>query len=319
MKVIFVGTSEFAVPIFKKLLDSRFDVILLVCQPDRAKGRKKLISPPPTKLVAIEKNIPIFQPEKLKNSDSIDFLRSLGPDVFITASYGQILSSEVLAIPKLACFNVHSSVLPLYRGASPIRWAIINGETETGVTIYKMDPGMDTGDVFAFSKLTLKDYETHDELHDRLAVLGADLAVKLLDALSSGAPLKLIPQDNTKATLAPILKKSDGLIDWNKSSKDIEQLIRGLFPWPGTFTYLNGKKIKINAATVLEEKLSYLVKEKAGSLYKLDKNRGIGVVCGEGCLELVKVQPENKKEQTSKDLLSGLHGSTDGLLFGDLH
>jgi len=314
MKVIFIGTSEFALPVLQKISAGNWEVDLAVCQPDRAKGRRGARVPPPVKVLAETLKIPVFQPEKIKSEASVEYLASFKPDVIITASYGQILSQKILDIPRFGCFNVHASFLPAYRGASPIRWAIINGEAKTGVTLFKMEAGMDTGEISLYDDLEIGENESYISLHDRLANAGAELAYTLLDDIALGGKIKLRPQHEEGVTYAPILKKEDGCINWGSSSAEIERRIRGLAPWPGTYTFMNGKNIKILAG-VSVSKPPHVKTETHGALYLLDKKRGIGVVCGEGCLELSTLKPENRKEQTSKQFLTGCHGKVDDMFF----
>jgi len=296
MRVIFVGTSEFALPTLKKLGNGDWELVSIVCQPDRLKGRGRVLVAPPTKKLALEMGVPVFQPEKIKSEESIAHLKSLKPDIMITASYGQILSAKVLDLPRLGCFNVHASLLPSYRGASPMNWAIINGDSKAGVTLFKMDPGMDTGEMALWAEIEIEERERLKNLHDKLALLGA------------------FSQDEKKVTLAPILKKEDGCINWNDSSVNIDRRIRGLYFWPGTYTFMDGKTIKIVEAIPVE-KPEYVFSDNPGELYLLSKARGVGVICEKGCLELEKVKPENRKEQTSKEFLSGLRGNLDGKVF----
>jgi len=314
MRIIFVGTSEFALPVLREISTGDWDIVLAVCQPDRAKGRRGTPIPPPVKEMAENIRIPVFQPEKIKSEDSLKYLASLKPDIMITASYGQILSQKILDIPRFGCFNVHASFLPAYRGASPIRWSIINGDKKTGVTLFKMEEGMDTGDISLSEELIIEENESHQSLHDRLANVGAKLAYRLLEDISHGREISLTPQEEERVTYAPILKKEDGCIDWSSSSDEIERRIRGLAPWPGTYTFINGKNIKILAGNPVN-KPPHVKTDILGTLYLLDKQRGIGVVCGKGCLELTTLKPENRKEQTSKQFLTGCRGNVEGMFF----
>lgn len=231
MRVVFMGTPEFAVASLDILLKERIDIVAVVTQPDRPVGRKRIITPPPVKKLAIEHNIPVYQPAKVRDEEFIKKLLSLEPDLIVVVAFGQILSRQVLDIPKIGCINVHASLLPKYRGAAPVQWAIINGEKVTGVTTMWMDEGLDTGDIFLQESIEIKDDWTALELFSELSILGGKLLIDTLKHIKSGNIIR-IAQDDTQATYAPMLKKEIGKIDWSKSANEICNLIRGTYPWP---------------------------------------------------------------------------------------
>ncbi|MCD6435435.1 MAG: methionyl-tRNA formyltransferase, partial [Clostridiales bacterium] len=246
MKIVFMGTPEFSVPSLEYLIENH-EVVGIFTQPDRKKGRGKKLSPPPIKEFAGDYNIPIFQPEKIKTRDSIQILKELNPEVIIVIAYGQILNSEILEIPTYGCINVHASLLPKLRGASPINTAIVRGYSETGVTTMKMDIGLDTGDMLVKKLVKIDKAMNAGELHDILMMLGVEVLKDTLDNLNTIEP---ISQDNSKSTYAPIIKKEMARINWEESSYDIYNLIRGYNPWPVAYTVLDGKRIKVFKALI---------------------------------------------------------------------
>ena len=242
-----MGTPEFAVPTLLALHRSGYRIPVVVTQPDRPKGRGRKTHPPPVKTEAIALGIEVEQPQAIRSGNIIAKLKELEPDLFVVVALGHILSRELLNIPKMGAINVHASLLPKYRGAAPIQWAIINGDKQTGVTTIQMDTGMDTGDILLSSRAGISDEDTSQSLHDRLSVMGADLLIKTIKGLIAGT-ITPMAQDHTIATRAPMLKKSDGRIDWNKPAAAIDAFIRGMSPWPGAFTFLGDKRIKIFSA-----------------------------------------------------------------------
>ncbi len=298
MRIIFMGTPEFAVPSLRALAESQDEVIALVCQPDKPVGRKRELSKPPTKQFAESKNIPVLQPAKIRNNEEfLDNLKELAPDLICVAAYGKILPAEVLELPKHGCINVHSSPLPKYRGAAPINWAIINGETKTGVTTMLMDEGMDTGDILLTEETEISLDDTSETLTKRLSEIGAELLIKTINQLKNKG-LNPIKQDNTKATLAPMLKKEHGQIDWTKSAEEIRNQIRGLLPWPVAFTHLDGKMLKIFDADISHESGA------PGQVIHCDKKL-LRIACGNGSLDLLEVQLEGNKKMEIKSFLAG--------------
>ena len=248
MKVLFMGTPDFAVPCLESIIKSENNnVIGVVTQPDKPKGRGHKLQPTPVKAKAVEYNIPVFQPETLKNRSFEDELKQLNPDIIVVVAYGQILPEYILNFPKFGCINVHASLLPKYRGAAPIQWSIINGDTTTGVTTMYMAKSLDTGDMIRKAEIQIGDEESAGELHDRLSLIGADLIVETIKKLSEGKAIR-VPQNDSLSCYAPMLNKETGHIDWNKNSSDIINLIRGTNPWPGAFTSYKSEIMKIYKA-----------------------------------------------------------------------
>lgn len=298
MRIIFMGTPEFAVPSLKALTESQDEVVAVVCQPDKPVGRKKELTKPPVKIFAESLNIPVLQPEKIRNNEEfLESLKKLEPDLICVAAYGKILPKSILDLPEQGCINVHSSLLPKYRGAAPINWAVINGEAITGVSTMLMDEGMDTGDILLTEEITIKPDDTSQTLTESLSELGSSLLIKTIEQLKTEG-LKPVKQDDGKATTAPILKKDYGLIDWSKTAEQIRNQIRGLLPWPVAYTHLNGKMLKIYEAEISGESGS------PGSVIRADKN-GLIVGCGDKCLNLIKVQLEGNKKMDTRSFVTG--------------
>ena len=299
MKVVYMGTPDFAVGALESIIKAGHEVVLVVTQPDKPKGRGKEMQMTPVKQCALAHDIPVFQPVKIKEKDAVDYLKTFEADIFVVAAFGQILSSEILHMPKYGCVNIHASLLPMYRGAAPIQAVIINKEKETGVTIMQMDEGLDTGDMLMKEVIPIEADETGESLHDKLSELGANMIVKALVAIEDGS-ITATPQGNGKTCYASMLKKEMGCIDWNKSADDIEHLVRGLYPWPGTYTFLNGKMMKL-CKVVLSE---VPVDGKPGEICLVAKDC-LAVNTGEGTLEIRELQPEGKKRMTVHDFLLG--------------
>jgi methionyl-tRNA formyltransferase len=297
MRIIFMGTPEFAVPSLKALIDSEEDVAALVSQPDRPRGRGRKLAPTPTKLVAQDYNIPVLQPDKIRDDIFLEEIGDLEPSLIVVAAYGKILPKTLLELPPHGCINVHASLLPCYRGAAPINWAVVRGEKVTGVTTMQMDEGMDTGDMLLKKETPIEEQDTGETLTRRLSVIGAELLIETIKLLKEGA---LVPekQDESKASYAPMLKKEDGLIDWKKSSLDIRNLIRGMLPWPGAFTRLGDKILKIYSAK------SALSEGRPGEVLSSEKGV-LEVACGEGSLVISELQIEGGKRLEAKSFLSG--------------
>ena len=286
-----MGTPDFAASALRALVTAGENVTAVVSQPDRPKGRGHKLVPTDVKAAAMECGIPVYQPEKIKNGELQAVLDEVKPDVIIVVAYGKILPSYVLDYPKYGCINAHASLLPKYRGAAPIQWAIINGEKKTGVTTMLMDEGLDTGDMLMTTETDIGAEETAEELFDRLAVIGGKLLVKTLTALREG---NLTPQkqDGEKSTYAPLIKRETGIIDWTKSAEEINCLVRGMNSWPLASTSYNGGALKIVTAEATEENSP----EKAGTILSLEKGRGLKVACGKGSLYIKTAQfPESKK------------------------
>lgn len=299
MKIVFMGTPDFAVGALEHLIRAGHEIVLCVTQPDKPKGRGKELAAPPVKECAVKHGIPVFQPVRIKTLESVEYLKNYTADVFVVAAFGQILSSEILNMPKYGCINIHASLLPMYRGAAPIQWAILRGEEKAGVTIMQMNEGLDTGDMLLKDELILSEDETADSLHDRLSELGAKLIVTALDKLEKGE-LIATPQPEGETFYARILKKEDGLIDWTKGANEIERTIRGLYSWPAAYTFLDGKKLILVKGKVVAEN----TKEHPGVVTEVTKNE-IVVQTGEGQLQILKIKPQGKKEMTVHDFLLG--------------
>ncbi len=308
MRIVFMGTPDFAVPCLRVLLEQKHDIAAVVTQPDRAKGRGNKLAPPPVKMLAEEVGIPVYQPEKIKTKEFTELLRGLKPDVMIVVAFGQILSQEILDIPPLGCINVHASLLPKYRGAAPINWCIINGEEVTGVTTMYMDKGLDTGDMIIKKESAIGKNETAGELHDRMMELGAAVLEETMVLLAEGK-VQRVPQDNAEATYAPIMTKALGRVDWSKDAGMIRNLIRGTYPWPGAFSTYNGKVFKILSA----ETCGLTVEnDKWGSIARVDRD-SILVNCGTGTLKITELQFENEKRMSVEAYLRG-HEITEGTM-----
>lgn len=297
-RAVFFGTPQFAVPCLDALVEIA-DVTAVVCQPDKPKGRGLDLAAPPVKERAMALGIPVHQPTKLRTGEFAQWLRDQKADVALVVAYGRILPKDVLEAPRLGCVNVHASLLPKYRGAAPITWAIVNGEPETGITLMVMDEGMDTGPMLEQFPMPIDPDETAGELSEKLAALGALATRKGLPKYVAGGYTP-IPQDHSKATLAPILKKEDGRIDFSKPARAVHDHVRGMTPWPGAFTTSRGKTLKVHATRVVDVQK----KEEPGTVVFADKTRVV-VACGERGVELLRVQLEGKKPIAATDWFLG--------------
>lgn len=299
MKVLFMGTPDIAATVLKSIINSNHEVTCVVTQEDKPKGRGKQLAMPPVKEVALEHGIEVFQPAKIKEESAISKLKEIDADIFVVAAYGKILSKEILEMPKYGCINVHASLLPKYRGAAPIQWSIIDGEKLTGVTIMQMDEGLDTGDMLFKSVVEIADNDTADTLYDKLSECGGSLIVEALDRIEEG-DIHPVKQDNTQATYAKILDKSLGKLSFSKSPEEIERLVRGLNSWPGTFTYINGKTLKIWEVALSDipsnGEPGTILSANAGRLFVNTKGNA---------LELITVQLEGKKRMDVKSFMLG--------------
>lgn len=296
MRVVFMGTPDFAVPSLQKLLDAGFEVCAVYTQPDKPKGRGHKLQAPPVKELALQHEIPVFQPTSLRKEEVQQELQSFQPDVIVVVAYGKILPKAVLDLPRLGCINVHGSLLPKYRGAAPIQWTVINGDGTGGVTTMFMGEGLDTGDMLLKAETPVGAEETAGQLFDRLKDLGADLLLETLEKLEQGT-LTPVPQNEEDATHAPMLSKELSVIDWSKPARELHDLIRGLNPWPSAYSYLDGKKLKIHASRVAEGS------GEAGKAFSKDGN--LLVYCGKDALELTEIQTENGKRMDGKSYLLG--------------
>lgn len=301
MRIVFMGTPDFAVPSLRALVESgRYDVVGVVCQPDRPKGRSGRLQPCPVKEYALLKGIPVFQFERIRRPEGVEAMRGLAPDAWVTAAFGQILSQELLDIPRIGTINVHASLLPAYRGSAPINWCLINGERETGITTMLTDKGMDTGDMLLRVKTPIDPQETAGELTERLSVMGAKLLLETLQAIEAGnCPREA--QDPEKASYYPLLKKETGRIDWTASAARVANLVRGVNPWPGAWTEMDGGVLKIWKAEASQEKASAV----PGEVILSDPKQGLVVATGEGSLELTEIQAPGSKRMNAKDYLRG--------------
>lgn len=300
MKIVFMGTPDFAAGSLRALIAAGHEITLVVTQPDKEKGRGKKILMSPVKECAIEHNIPVFQPVKIKTEESVEYLRRFDADIFIVAAFGQILSKEILTMPRLGCVNVHASLLPKYRGAAPIQWCIIDGEKESGVTLMQMDEGLDTGDMLASVVVPISDDETGDSLHDKLMESGAKLLVDTLPRIESGEVTR-IAQDDEKSCYAHMLKKELGHLDYTKDVTSLSRLIRGLNSWPSAYSFLDGKVLKIWEAACVYEKSAYA----PGTIFDISKD-SFCIACADGALRITSLQIEGKKRMQTGDFLRGM-------------
>ena len=302
-----MGTPEFAVPSLEKLINSGHEVCAVFTKPDKPVGRKKIITPPPVKTFALSHNLKVYQPERIKSAETEELIKSLNPDLIAVVAYGKIISKNTIETPKYGCINVHGSLLPKYRGAAPIQWSIINGDTVTGITTMFMDEGLDTGDILLQRKAFINENETSDELKSRLSVIGAELLIETIQKLEEGT-LERKPQDNAQATLSPPLDKINGQIYWGKSAREIHNLIRGANSWPIAYTTIMGKRFKI-----YKSRISNLRSNYPGKVVSVDP---FVIGCGGNTsLELLEVQIEGKKRMSAADFARGYRMS-DKIIFG---
>lgn len=305
MRIIFMGTPEFAVPVLESLINSRHEVVAAVTQPDRPKGRGKNMQFSPVKECALAHNIPVMQPVNVSVPEVIDELRAYEPELIVVVAFGQFVTKKIREMPKYGCINVHASLLPKYRGAGPIQWAVINGEKESGVTTMYMCREIDKGDMLLKDTVTLDPKETGDSLHDKLSMMGGPLLLKTIDQLEDGSAVR-IPQCEEESTYAPKLEKTMGNIDWTMDADRIERLVRGLNSWPGTFTKIHGKTVKIWDCDVVRQET--LTENQAaatpGTVIVSEKDQLI-VKAGNGALSLRMLQPEGKKNMTVDAYLRG--------------
>ena len=299
MRIAFMGTPDFSVPCLRALIESKHDVVGVFCQPDKPVGRKQILTPPPVKELAVQYDIPVLQPATLRNGAGLALLQELRPDLVIVVAYGKILPQDFLDYPKYGCVNVHASLLPKYRGASPIHWAILNGDTETGVTTMQMDAGMDTGDILRVEKLPIDIDDTAEDLFEKLSELGAKTMLATIEDIESGNAHP-VPQDHSKATTVGLLTKELGNVDWTKPALQIHNQIRGLYCWPGAYTFLDGMMLKLHKASLTTEKSG-----KAPGTVVQAKDRLL-VCCGDGlCVDLQEIQLVGKKRMAAADFLRG--------------
>jgi len=298
-KIIFMGTPKFSVPGLQALHQNGYEIAMIVTQPDRPRGRGRKITPSPVKQVARDLEYPVIQPMSLKTDDFADQIKSLKPDFQVVIAYGKILPENVLAIPRIGTINIHASLLPKLRGAAPIQWAVINGDTETGVCSMRMDKGMDTGDVLLTAKEPIYPDDTAGTLHDRLAVKGATVLIDTLKAYAANT-IQPVPQDHNLATYAPMLTKDDGLINWSKTAKSIERFIRGVSPWPGAYTFWGDNRLKIFESIPISAEIP----EPPGTVLKGFPDE-LRVATGDGVLSIRQVQGASGKRLAIKEFLRG--------------
>lgn len=300
MRIIYMGTPVFAVHALKSIIEAGHEVVAVFTQPDKAKGRSKSLVPTPVKEVAIANNIPVYQPVRLREEENVALIREYAPDVIVVAAYGQILSEDILNIPKYGCVNIHASLLPKYRGAAPIEWSIIDGEDETGVTTMYMAKGLDTGDMIEKTVVPIAPKDTAMTLHDKLAEAGAALILSTLTLLEEGKAVRT-PQNDAESNYAVMLKKEMGDIDFSKSATELERLVRGLLPWPCAYTMIDGKHVKFYEADVIEMDTS---DKKPGEIVAISK-KNFDIACGRDVLRIKRLQPEGKKEMDAASYLNG--------------
>ena len=321
MKIIFLGTPHFAENVLQKLIDSKHEVIAVVCQPDKLVGRKQLLEAPPTKVLAQKYNIPVYQFAKIR-LEGVEPLKKLDADIMITAAYGQILIQEILDITRFGVYNVHGSVLPKYRGSSPIQWSLINGEKTLGVTILKTQAGMDDGPILHTQEFEIQESDTVSSLMEKISLMGADLLLKSLDEIENGTAV-LVPQDESLVTKCKMLKKEQAVIDFNTPAQNIVNFVRGMAEWPVAYTHYNGVMLKIYKAKshILEDfanisnlSLDEISNMKNGQVALVSTKKGIFVKCDNSVLELVELQLEGGKKMSAKDFANGKKLATDAIL-----
>lgn len=307
MRIVFMGTPEFAVPSLKALIREGYEVVGVFTQPDRPKGRGNKLTPSPVKVAATEAGIPVYQPERIRKT-GVEDLRSLKPDLCVTAAFGQILSQEILDIPPMGNINVHASLLPKHRGAAPIAYAIMAGDAKAGVTTMMMDAGIDTGDILLQEETGIAESETCGELTVRLSGIGAELLIRTIRAMEAGS-LKRIPQDETKMTYDPMMTKELSRPDWNRDAAEIRGLINGLNPWPCVSVPYEGGRLKLLRAERFEGR------GEPGTVIKADPKTGLVIACGSGAVRIMELQAPGGKQMKSEDYLRG-HGIPEGTDFG---
>ena len=297
MKIVFMGTPDYAAKTLELLLKSKHNIAAVFAQPDKPVGRKQILTAPPVKSLAIENNIPVYQPNSVKTGEALEILKQINPDVIVVVAYGKILPKEILQLPKYGCVNGHASLLPKYRGSAPIQWCIINGETETGVTTMLMDEGVDTGDILEVEKLPIGENETAEELFDRLSHLSAELMLSTLEKLEKG---EILPQKQAEeATYAPMIKKEMALVDFSKSATEVHNAVRGFYSWPCAYFFLDGKRIK-----VIKTRIGEKTNQQCGTV--IGNTDELVIACGNGTsVRILELQPEGSKPMTAKQMLCG--------------
>ena len=300
MRVVFMGTPDFAVGTLEAVCDAGYEVVGVVTQPDKAKGRSKEPVPTPVKAAALARGLTVFQPERIRNEQAVETVRQMKPDVIVVVAFGQIIPKEILELAPYGCLNVHAPLLPAYRGAAPIQWAVLNGEEESGGTIMRMDEGLDTGDMITKKVVKLAEDETSGSLFERLSEEGAQLLVKTLSSVFDGTAVYEKQPEQSPTPYAGMIRKSMGQIDWNQSAVEIERLVRGMNPWPSAYTKLDGRTLKIWKAHVEKPEMT----GDAGKIVRMD-NKGLYVQTGLGILCVDELQLEGKKRMKTGDFLRG--------------
>lgn len=313
MRIIFMGTPDFAVPSLRRLLESQYDVVAVVTQPDRPKGRKQILTPSPVKEVALEYGIPVLQPEKIRRKEEYEKILDLHPDLIVTAAFGQIIPKAILDAPRYGCINVHASLLPKYRGGAPIHYAVMNGEKETGVTIMYMVEELDAGDILSQVTIPIHTTDTAGTVFEKLATIGADLLIDTIPKIVSGK-ISPIPQDREKATYSPTLKREDEWLDFRRPAEELYNQIRGLNPWPVAFTMIEGNVIKIWWAEWKDEETTAL----PGTITSIAPT-GIEIATGKGILIIKELQPAGKKRMSVSDFVRGSHWLKEGMRFDETY
>ena len=311
MRAVFMGTPDIAAEVLKSLLASEHEIVAVVTQPDRPKGRGKELAKSPVKLVAEEHGIPVFQPEKVKSPEAVAQLKEYQADIFLVAAFGQIVSKEILDIPKFGCINVHASLLPEYRGAAPIQSAILDGKAVTGITIMRMDEGIDTGDMICRVEIPITAEETGGSLHDKLAAAGGPLLLEAIKQIEDGTAV-YTPQNHEEHTYAKMLRKELGKLDFTEPAEKLERYIRGLNPWPSAYTYKDGKTMKFWKASVSYERFEAC---PCGTLVSV-KDGMLWIMTGDGILQVKELQPEGKRRMTTEEYLRG-YPLVPGMVFGN--
>lgn len=310
MRIVYMGTPDFAVPSLERLLADGHDVIAVFTQPDKPQGRKMKLVAPPVKQIALTHSIPVYQPDTFKNESQLALLQELNPDVIVVVAYGKLLPGYVLDLPKYGCVNVHGSLLPKYRGAAPVQWAVLNGEKTAGVTTMYMDRGLDTGDMLLKCETSVGENETAGELFDRLSVLGSALLAQTLDQLPDG--IQRLPQDDSQSTYVSMLDKSMAMVDWTRDAQQVHNLIRGLDPWPVALTTREGSRLKLFQSRMTDRTSDAV----PGTVVEANPKTGLLVACGDGrVLQILEVQMVGKKRMQAGDYLRG-HAIPPGTILG---
>jgi len=312
MRIVFMGTPEFAVPSLESLVNSKYEVVMAVTQPDKPKGRGYRVCCPPVKQYALSKGIPVFQPEKIGEPCAVRKLAETNPDLFVTCAFGQFLTSDVLSIPKHGTVNVHASLLPKYRGAAPINWAVINGEKKTGITTMLTVLKMDAGDILLQREVAIDDNITAGQLHDKMSLLGAELLIETIQGIEKGT-IEQIPQNDSEVTFAPRITSMTGKINWESSVRQIHNLVRGTNPWPGAFSFFKGERMRIWRTKIIDETKTPAV--KPGTILEISKE-GFTVQTGKGLILVSEIQCDNSKRLTTCQYVCG-HCVNVGDYFGE--